>query len=200
MRLKVRYFQSTLQELQERSSAGDACETLQVATLVRKLLMEGTPLLDVMNRKHPIPIIFRVRQSLDLEADGPQRAIWLAGGDLDPAMPVHPQRPMLDLRRDGFLAHEVGRVYGQQIRVCDLVELVAGALNGTVPDTPHMREQVLADVATAYSSFVGVQCSTMPLVVQIAELLRGIGRVTARAAEALSRRIGTETEHRKIAG
>lgn len=195
MRLKARFFQSTLHELNERNRSADTYEALHIAPLVRKLLMEGTPLLDVMNRKHPIPIVFRVRVHAARAAPGEPAAVWLANAELDPMTPAPPPRvprPTLELRRDGFLAHEVGRVDGQQIRICDVIELTSSALNGSESNAPDIRGTVLNDVASVYQSFVGSSGPQDSAVDQLADLLRGIGRVAARAAEPLSQRISTD--------
>lgn len=200
MRLKVRYFQSTLHELLERSQARETYDALQVAPLVRKLLMEGTPLLDVMNRKHPIAVIFRLRASVDQAGLEAPRPVWLAGAGLDPARPApSPPLPILELRRDGFLAFEVGRVHGQQIRVCDIVEMTSAALSGASTDAYDLRVDVMRDLTHAYCSFVGVQFEQLTLVEQIADLLRGIGAVTAKAAQPLDQRIAVEVDDRSTA-
>jgi hypothetical protein len=103
-----------------------------------------------------------------------------------------PAPPTLDLRRDGFLAFEVGRVHGQLIRICDVVEMVSAALGGASTDAYDLRVEVMRDLTNAYSAFVGVPTAQVPLIEQLADLLRGIGSVTAKAAAPLDQRINVE--------
>jgi hypothetical protein len=154
MQLKEHLFESALEELQRQSSSSDPFENLEGALLIRRLLMEGTPVVDVINRRVRAPLVFQVRENATRSVNGsPMR--WLAGDDIDPATPVIPPRPTIELRRDAFLAHEVGAGSGQSVRVRDVVELVARAMEGAHQRAPDARKHVTNDIEEAYRAFVG---------------------------------------------
>jgi hypothetical protein len=133
-------------------------------------------------------LVFRVRANADLAGSPVNASVdWLAGDDLDPAIAAHPPRVTLELRRDAFLAHEVGGGTSQSIRIRDIVELVARAMDDMHERTQPARDQVMRDIEGAYHDFVGTDNEANGALARLSHLLRAIARVTVKAAEPLRR-------------
>lgn len=169
-------FIRTLIDLEKRVAAADEYEVLLSAGLLRKLLMDQTPLMDKVNSAHRLRIRFRINGESSYERliheDEPM--YWSLEDAIDPEIMVPPgMRAPLDAPRDQFLARPVLRVHGSWVTVRDLIDQLAhieGAVHSL--DPKNDREEMLQRVARQI--YIGGLPAGMRQV-------QSIGRVVMRA-------------------
>ena len=142
-------FVRTLADLEHRIVAGDEYEVLMSAGLLRKLLMEGTTLVDKVNSRYKLKIRYPMNDVSAYERviyeDAP--AFWSLLEAIDPECRLAQMpgtRAPIDATRDQLLARRVMRMSGTWITVHDLIDQLAhidGAIHSHEPKSK--RELVL---------------------------------------------------------
>lgn len=170
-------FLRTLEDLDRRTTAADEYEALLAAGLLRKLLLDESPLVHQVNRYRRERIRFRINGETPLERtilkDNP--VFWVIGDAIDPdAFRATPgiSAPM-DAKLDQFLARTVMFARGERLSVGDLIKQVAhidGAVHKGKPT--NAREELLDEV----SRFMFFR--DLPATVHHVQL---IGRIVVRA-------------------
>ncbi len=168
-------FIRTLSDLERRTTVTDEYEALMSAGLLRKLLLDSTPLMDQVNLNHRLKVRFRINGESPLERviheDRPM--YWLLGDAIDPDA-FHPpgiQAPV-DATRSQLFARHVMSVQGNWMTVRDLISQLAnieGAVHSGKPQNP--REELLEQVSRLV--FIG----NLPAGVR---QVQSIGRVVVR--------------------
>src|SRR5258708_27421251 len=134
-------FIATLGDLEQRIAAPDEYTVLTSALPLRKLLLDATPLMHLVNRNYQLSITFRINDESPLERvileDGPW--FWSLADGLDPASnnPPGAQAPV-EVKLDRLLARRVLRVNGHDVTVHDLIDQLAhieGAVHVGEPKT-----------------------------------------------------------------
>jgi len=168
-------FINTLNDLERRTTAVDEYEVLMSAALLRKLLMDSTPLMDRANQTRRQKIRFRINGETPF-----QRAVmelgpvfWSLEDGIDPELDQPPglQAPE-EVKRDGLLARRVMRLQGEWVTVRDLIDHlchIEGAVHSQRPE--NRREELLREVAKQI--YVG----GLPAGIR---QVRSIGRVVVR--------------------
>ena len=143
-------FLATLDDLASRASAGRSTyDVLQIAGLLRKLLLDDTRLVDAVNRSRRVKYRFRANER---QAPGdPSLVFWSIQDGLDPdtAAPFRTNN-VRDLTRDKFLAVTIIVVRGERLTVADVLRYlanVAGAVHIGSPTTS--KELALASLASS---------------------------------------------------
>jgi hypothetical protein len=138
-------FIRTLDDLAMRVQSEDAYDTLMIAFLLRRLLLDSTPLMDHVNRRRKIKIKFTISNTLfDWNED------FLAAESADDILPGKGPGEDKVLSRDQFLAErvmlvdmpEVGR---HVLTVKDLIGLVAYVDGGVHLGDPNTAKQKAVD-------------------------------------------------------
>jgi hypothetical protein len=181
-------FIRTLSDLEKRVAATDEYEVLLSAGLLRKLLMDQTPLMDKVNSAYRLKIRFRINGESPYERlvheDGP--VYWSLEEAIDPEIALPPgMRAPFDATRDQFLARHVLRVRGSWVTVRDLIDQLAhieGAVHKHDPE--NEREEILQRVARQI--YIGGLPAGLRQV-------QSIGRVVKRALTPLSDAITSAT-------
>lgn len=139
-------FLETLDHLQECATSREPYAGLQAAALLRKLFLDGNPLLHQANREHKLPIHFRiVPQSGPSTSAGLTPKAWIAPHGLEPAF--HPPgTEVLTLDLPGFLRANVASVGGTDCTVRDLIDHAANVLGGVHTGTPRSPEDRALEV------------------------------------------------------
>lgn len=174
-------FIRTLTDLDRRAAGTDEYEVLLSAGLLRKLLMDQTPLMDKVNSIFRLKVRFRINGETAYEQlvheDGPM--FWSLGDSIDPEIPAPPGlRAPYDATRDQFLARRVLRVRGDWFTVRDLIDQLAhieGAVHSG--DPKNQREEVLREIDRR------IYIGNVPAGVR---QVQSIGRVVVRALTPLA--------------
>ena len=146
-----RLFLQTLEDLERRTTATDEYEVLMSAALLRKLLLDGTPLTDQVNRRYRLALRFRISAVSPYEQllhdDNP--VFWAIEDILDPdcALAYVPV-----WRHAGPVPCQAGRGFnGNWLTVRDVINQLAN-INGAVhrSEARDARERALQAVAHFY--------------------------------------------------
>jgi hypothetical protein len=170
-------FIATLDDLAARSMAGRTeYDVLGIAALLRKLLIDGSRLVDQVNRSHQLRLRFRANRRLP--PTDPSPIFWSIQDGLDPetAMPSRGIEPQ-DMTRDEFLSVKIIHVAGTDLTVGEVVGYLAnaaGAVHLGQPRTP--KEAALAEVEST------LQIGGYPPALRS---LLAISRVTVKALQPL---------------
>jgi hypothetical protein len=142
-------FLATLDDLAARSEPGRSTyDVIQIAALLRKLLLDGSRLVDTVNGIQRLPLRFRanVRQPPDV----PGLVFWSIQDGLDPDTALSLRGNTADLTRDQFLGLTIILVGGERLTVADIVRYlahIAGAVHIGTPTTA--KEKALAAMSTS---------------------------------------------------
>jgi hypothetical protein len=176
-------FLRTLNDLENRILSDDDYELLGSSALLRKLLVDGDPLVHQVNRKHRLPIRFEVVDVAQvfnllnaLEAEMPGTNVFQFINDsLDPeAMPGAPRR---QVKLDAFLNTPVQSLGDETFTVLDVIKHQANIGGGVHVSKPENgREEALSQAEEMYR--VGGLPPTL-------RHLRPIGRVVLKALDPL---------------
>ena len=136
-------FLSTLHDLAKRVAARDEYDILGVSALVRKLILDETPLLDQVNRHHRIKITFEVTEPSRIPEGFPEPAFYSVQDGIDPdTAPPFMQRKAVT--RDQLLAYVLLRTNGRTYTLKDLVLFEANVMGGVHAGSPKEdKEKVL---------------------------------------------------------
>jgi hypothetical protein len=182
-------FLRTLDDLEQRTLTNDEYEILMSALLLRKLLLDGTPLIDRVNT------IQRLKIRFPMNGESPyERAVhelkptyWSLEDGIDPNVNQPPGLSApISATRDQLLARRVMFVRGSWVTVRDLIDQLAhieGAVHCSKPEDE--REELLQEVARQ------VYVGGLPAGIR---QVRSIGRVVLHGLAPLRRAVkGTAT-------
>jgi len=175
-------FLETLADLRRRSSAGPEYEVQQLAALLRKLLLDGQPLIDAANRSRRLPIRFRVDDGSPYQdlvlSTGP--TFYALEDAFDPETVLVANARIADVDRHELLGRRIVLLDGVWFSVADIVTYVAhveGAVHRGQPRDSKQR------ALAATSIRIGGYDSP------VVRSLLAVARVVARGLEPLEARI-----------
>lgn len=178
-------FLETLADLRRRSNSGSEYDVQQVAALLRKLLLDGRPLMDAANRSRQMRIRFLVKDgspSQDLIlSTGP--AFYALQDGFDPATSLVASVRVADVGRDGLLERGLVFMDGVWFSVADIIAYVSH-VEGGVHRGPPKGDKQRALAATS----IRIGGYDSPVV----RSLLAVARVVARGLEPLETRIRSD--------
>lgn len=144
-------FLRTLEDLNRRTTVVDEYDALLAAGLLRKLLLDESPLLHQVNRYRRERIRFRINGETPTERilleDNP--IFWAIGDAIDPdAFPLPSLSAPMDAKLDQFLARTIMYARGERLSVGDLIKQVAhvdGAVHKGKPT--NAREELIDEMS-----------------------------------------------------
>src|SRR6266436_5933982 len=122
-------FLNTLKDLTARAAASDDYAVLGASALIRKLLIDASPLVDQVNRTHRLKLTFEVSQSNPFIPGVPLPSVWSVQDGLDPE-PSRPGKPRIQVNRDGLLSTVLAVVGGKQLTLREIVLFEANVMGG----------------------------------------------------------------------
>lgn len=128
-------FANTLSDIENRVVSGTEHDSLMIAAGLRKLLLDGKPLLDAANLERRVKLRFVVNDRNDDLFAIPGLAMWSVEDGLDPSVCRHPKQAALT--RDQFLRQKVAYISGHWISVKDIILQFANIEGGV-----HLGEPV----------------------------------------------------------
>jgi hypothetical protein len=175
-------FLETLADLRRRSNPGPEYEVQQLAALLRKLLLDGQPLVDAVNRTRRLPIRFRVHDGSPYQdlvlSSGP--TFYALQDAFDPESVLVANARIAEVDRDGLLGRGIVLMDGVWFSVADIVKYVAhveGAVHRGQPSDNKQRALAATNIRIGgYDS-------------PVVRSLLAVARVVARGLEPLEARI-----------
>jgi hypothetical protein len=146
-------------------------DLLDMAGIIRQLLLDGTPLVHKINSTYHVKLVFRVGD-FSIQPDRFTAVLELGDG-LDPDT-SRPGKPVRERNLDGFLGHKLIYMRGGQVShsVRDVIKFaaeVAGGIHHT--QNPERANKLLADFGAIF------QVGGLPGGIR---QLQAIGRVTLK--------------------
>jgi len=139
-------FLRTISELETKTFDGDEYNTLETSSLLRKLLLDATPLIDKVNHKYKEKIYFEVGESLGKRSKNPFHPILHAINDeLDPDTSSSKKRRKLI--RDQFLKTIVVAIREKTYSVREIILFEANVKGGVHFGEPKTKEEKLIEEA-----------------------------------------------------
>ena len=175
-------FLETLADLRRRSNPGPEYEVQQLAALLRKLLLDGQPLVDAANNTRRLRLQFRV-----YDGSPYQDRVLSSGASFDTLVDAFDPETVLvanarfvEVDRDGLLARGIVLMDGVWFSVADIVKYVAhveGAVHRGLPSDDKQRALAATNIRIGgYDS-------------PVVRSLLAVARVVARGLEPLEARI-----------
>jgi hypothetical protein len=164
----------TLDDLQERILSNDEYDLLISSLLLRKLLMDGHPLMNIVNRRHHLKIAFDICEP---PAVAPDIGLWSFIEGFDPTNYLRRHPGLVTVSLDSFLATVIMIVAGKAYSVKALIDQVAYVDGGVHLDESVTGERKLLAGARDQFFVMGIAVTQHPLTV--------IGRIVLRALEPL---------------
>lgn len=181
-------FDRTVQRLDEIVRDGfDEYAALESSGLVRKLLIDESPLLHQVNRQRRRRVRFEVAGNVAYETelfkDGPM--VWVPGAALSPRLSIMAHFTVRSLTLDQFLAHRAMFVAGHDVSVHDVIVQLAHIEGGVHAGTPKTDVEHLLQQANAQLGISGMG--------SVANSMQGIADVVVVALQPLVIHAPTET-------
>jgi hypothetical protein len=145
-------FKYKYERLQELLKGGPEVQLLDVAAILRHLLLDGEPLVDIVNREFRIPIRFKVFRSATeiYERDklAGSTSTFVFVGNTRP-----PFAPLREIKKDKFLNFDLYYLDGTKFTVKQVIRLCANELGGVhnQKDFSKSEEQMLRTLNKAFS-------------------------------------------------
>lgn len=175
-------FRRTFEDLDERVSKRSAMsryELLGCSSILRKLLLDGHPLVDKANKGRAgrgVSISFRAHKFI---ARLPHRSVFHSDG----IIPGNDDTQILNLSRDAWLRHKAAEFDGEAVTVKDLILFAAhveGGVHAGKPKMPFDREWSRATWA-----YVAPETPQIAIRASPVGCLYGIAAVTVEALRPL---------------
>jgi hypothetical protein len=170
-------FLHTVDDLKSRLTAGDPYDVLSASALLRKLLLDGDPLVHQVNRTRRTKLRFLV---VDVKppvlSDGTMPSVWIAGDGLDPATDLF-RRKGREVTLDRFFGTQVVVSFGRAQTVRDVVLFVANVMGGVHAGAPRTEKEKALTAVTNQLFLGGLSAATSQI--------GSIGRVALQGMEPL---------------
>ena len=182
-----RLFLRTLEKLHESVTTRDPITALDASLHIRKLLIDGHPLVDQVNRMRGFKLVFQVTEPLDPG--------WPAGliqkslmDGIDPDT-CPPHVPRLAVNRDGLLSYLIHKSAGHNFTIREIVLFEANIMGAVHADAP--REEKLKALQRM-NEFIGDTSDRASLY-----QLRGVGRVILKGLDELRQAVAADVAKRE---
>ncbi len=163
MKNKERLLINTLADLQSRLDEGDEYNLIRAAGLIRQLLLDRAPLMDVVNMNYKLIIKFKTQKGkIDF-----QDKLVIDGVEVETVIGVsfieakHGDEQYTSyLTRDEFLKYKVIYFAGQDFTVFDIIKLCAHIYGGVHHDNIKKAKDLYLDWANKTVTYKnGVNCA-----------------------------------------
>lgn len=135
-------FIRTLDDLTARSKSNDPYDVLGISALLRKLLIDGTPLVHQVNKNYRKKLEFHIGLESQPPVSDSKRLVWSIQDGFDPET-GRPGRPTSLVDIDGLLAAKVLMINGRYYSVKDLVKFEANVKGGVHSGQPRTDNEIL---------------------------------------------------------
>lgn len=144
----IKLFLETLEDIEERVASNDAYKVLLISALIRKLLLDESPLLHQINRKYKTKISFEIIPANDALVQNSE--YYISADLLDPeTAPRRKKSQKVSL--DQFLKTTVLSICGKRYSVKDIILFEANIMGGIHAGTPkQVKEQALQQINSIY--------------------------------------------------
>jgi hypothetical protein len=169
-------FLRTIEDIEKWLVDPDPYEVLRIAGHIRKLFLNGFPLVDQVNISHKIKLLFEVTVPADRTDRKPYPAFWAIHDGLDPDT-APSQNKRCALTREQFFQTVVLMMDGEKYTVQDVVLFEANVMGRVHPGAARTEKERALRKVNAISS-VGSSTSAL-------RQLQAIARIVLKSLEPL---------------
>ncbi len=169
-------FLNTLRDLGVRIADADEYNILGASALIRKLLIDGSPLVDQVNQEHRLKLTFGISDSNPSIPGVPEPTFWSVQDGLDPDT-SRPGKPRKVVNRDQLLSTVLAIVDGRSYTLREIVLFEANIMGGIHTGSPKEDKEKVLQVLNSGLAIGGYRASLRQL--------QAIGRVVLKGLEPL---------------
>jgi len=181
MKSEVDYlFLRTLDDLAEKVKSSDPYDLLAISAILRKLLLDGDPLVHQVNKIRRIKLFFFIGLPPDFSSQIPKISNWSIQDGFDPET-GRPGRPTATVTMDGLLSAKILMLNRKIFTVRDIIKFEANIKGGIHAGQPKEQSEYEIDYAAKYISMFGERFSL--------HQMRSMGRVVLQGLSPLKEAI-----------
>ncbi len=170
-------FVNTLRDLAARIADADEYSILGASALIRKLLIDGSPLVDQVNQGYRLKLAFEISDSKPSIPGVPEPTFWSVQDGLDPET-SRPGKPRKVVNRDQLLSAVLAVVDGRAYTLREIVLFEANVMGGVHAGSPKEEKERVLQSLNSGLAIGGYRASLRQL--------QAIGRVVLKGLEPLS--------------
>lgn len=187
-----RFFLDVLADLRVKCDSKSNYNYVKAAGLLRQLLLDDPPLMDLINKEYKDKIVFGVRKQYPsplnqhVGKDGVTYTTIIAVSFLNPGA----DKKYVDyLKRDKFLKHRIFNFGGRDITVLEILKLNANKKGGIHLDNKPNKntKELLIDIANTTVNYTGE-------ITGGAYAVKEIGNITLKALKNLEDKVKADLE------
>lgn len=184
-------FINTLKDLQGKINSNDHYEILMAVALLRKLLIDGDPLVNKVNKNLRQKIEFTVSdRSMPMDTDG--LTFWSIQDGFDPETSIpHLSKP-IRVNKDGLLKRSVILINSKLITVLDLIKFLSHVQGAVHSGSPKDDKDKLLKNAEKNLTVGGMPAGLRSI--------KAIGRVVLKGLDPLRRELSQNQNYSDIMG
>lgn len=176
---KEHLFLKTYEDIEKRLTEEDSYGILQISALIRKLLLDDSPLVDQVNRNYKKKIIFEITQTQLYQPGIPAPDFFSVQDGLDPDT-SRPGKQKIQINRDNFFKTPILLVKGKEYSIKDIIQYEAHVMGGVHAGSPKSdKDEILKKIENL---FVGGYRPSL-------RQLKAIARVVLKAIKPLKESI-----------
>ncbi|MDP2018019.1 hypothetical protein [Hydrogenophaga sp.] len=166
-------FLNTLRDLALRAAAEDEYTVLGCSALIRKLLIDGAPLVDQVNQTRRLKITFEISDSQPSVPGLSEPTVWSVQDGLDPES-SRPGMPRKLANRDQLLSTVVAIVEGRSYTLRDVVLFEANVMGGVHAGSAREDKETVLQALNTQLTMGGHRASLRQLQAISRVVLRGL--------------------------
>jgi hypothetical protein len=178
-------FLDTLRDLAARAVASDEYTILGASALIRKLLIDGSPLVNQVNRNYRLKLIFEISESQPSVPGVPEPNVWSVQDGLDPET-SRPGKPRKTVNRDQLLATVLGIVDGKPYSLREIVLFEANVMGGVHAGSPNEEKEMVLEAVNSTLAIGGTRASLRQLQAISRVVLKGLEPLRVAVCSAYS--------------
>ena len=175
-------FLNTLRDLATRAVSSDDYTILGASALIRKLLIDRSPLVDQVNRDYRLRLVFEISESRTSIPGVPEPNVWSVQDGLDPET-SRPGKPRKTVNRDQLLATVLAIVDGKPYSLREIVLFEANVMGGVHAGSPNEQKEKVLHAVNSKLAIGGTRASLRQL--------QAISRVVLKGLEPLRVAVGS---------
>lgn len=139
-------FIKTLEDIEKKMKSQDGYEIFMISSLLRKLLIDGYPLMDKVNQSRKVKVTFRINDR-KLPLGDPTLTFYSMEDGFDPDTSVPHLRHPIEVDRGKLLKAEIMVIKGEVITIEDLIKFLCHVEGSVHAGTPkNTKEQALKEI------------------------------------------------------
>ena len=148
-------FIKTLGDIEKKMKSHDEYEILMISGLLRKLLLDGNPLIHQVNKSRKLKISFTVNDRKP-PVGNKSLVFWSIEDGFDPDTSVPHLTKPVEVNKDQLLRRQIMIINGEMITVLDLIKFLSNVQGGVHAGKPENIKEATLKEAQRYLGIGGL--------------------------------------------